>query len=202
MTDNQSYAWVMSKRDTIIDAALAVFGEKGVEKTTVSDIVKRAGIAQGTFYLYFPSRLAVMGGIAEQVLARLLRRLQEALGALPPAAQLDGLVGTVFAEVAAQHQVVALLYSGMTQTEEMRRWEQIYAPLYDWLEAVLENARAEGTIAAGVRPRHAARVLVGAIEAAAEQVYLYAATSADEAQAHRAELERFIHAGLGRTGNP
>ena len=81
----------MDKRTAIIEAAIAVFGEKGVEKTTVSDIVKRAGIAQGTYYLYFPSRLAVMGGIAEQVVARMLQRLQVQLDGLPPAAQLDAL---------------------------------------------------------------------------------------------------------------
>ena len=45
----------MDKRAAIIDAAIAVFAEKGVEKATVSDIVKRAGIAQGTYYLASPS---------------------------------------------------------------------------------------------------------------------------------------------------
>ncbi|MGH8052551.1 MAG: TetR family transcriptional regulator [Stenotrophomonas sp.] len=189
----------MDKRTAIIEAAIAVFGEKGVEKATVSDIVKRAGIAQGTYYLYFPSRLSVMGGIAEQVVSRMLQRLHEQLDGLSPAAQLDALAGAIFAVVEEQHQVVALLYSGMTQTDEMRRWEAIYAPLYDWLQQVLEQARAEGAVAANVQPRYAARVLVGAIEAAAEQVHLYAATAPEDAQAHRAELERFIRAGLGRT---
>ncbi len=188
----------MDKRTAIIEAAMAVFAEKGVEKATVSDIVKRAGIAQGTYYLYFPSRLAVMGGIAEQVVERLLQRLHAQLDGLPPAAQLEALAGAIFAVVEEQHQVVALLYSGMTQTDEMRRWEAIYAPLYDWLQQVLEQALAEGAVAADVQPRYAARVLVGAIEAAAEQVHLYAAAAPDQARAHRAELERFIHAGLGR----
>ncbi len=189
---------IVDKRSAIIEAAIAVFGEKGVEKATVSDIVKRAGIAQGTYYLYFPSRLAVMGGIAEQVVARMLLRLRAQLDGLSPAAQLDNLAAAIFTVVEEQHQVVALLYSGMTQTDEMRRWEAIYAPLYDWLQQVLEQAHAGGVIDADVQPRYAARVLVGAIESAAEQVYLYAATAPEQAQAHRAELERFIRAGLGR----
>jgi AcrR family transcriptional regulator len=198
MTDSQSVEFAMDKRAAIIDAAIAVFAEKGVEKATVSDIVKRAGIAQGTYYLYFPSRLAVMGGIAERVLTQLLARLHAQLDGLPAGKQLDRLAAVIFTEVGAQHQEVALLYSGMTQTDQMRRWEQIYAPLYAWLQQLLEQARTDGAIAAGVQPRHAARVLVGAIEAAAEQVHLYADTSADEARAHLAELERFIGAGLGR----
>ncbi len=44
---------------------LKCFRKKGVEKTKISDIVKLAGIAQGTFYLYFPSKLSVMPAIAE-----------------------------------------------------------------------------------------------------------------------------------------
>ncbi len=188
----------MDKRTAIIEAAIVVFAEKGVEKATVSDIVKRAGIAQGTYYLYFPSRLAVMGGIAERVVERMLEHLHAKLDGLPPAQQLDQLAGAIFAVVEQQHQMVALLYSGMTQTDEMRRWEAIYAPLYDWLQQLLELAHAEGAIAPDVQPRQAARVLIGTIEAAAEQVHLYAATSAEDAQAHRAELERFIRAGLGR----
>lgn len=198
MTDSQSFVWVMDKRAAIIDAAIGVFSEKGVEKATVSDIVKRAGIAQGTYYLYFPSRLSVMGGIAEQVVARLLQQLHAQLDGLPVAEQLDRLAGVIFEFVHAQHRAVALLYSGMTQTDQMQRWEVIYAPLYDWLQQVLEQARAEGAVAAVVQPRYAARVMVGAIEAAAEQVHLYASTPAEEVLAHRRELERFIRAGLGR----
>lgn len=189
----------MDKRTAIINAAIAVFAEKGVEKATVSDIVKRAGIAQGTFYLYFPSRLAVMGGIAEQVVARLLEQLRARLDGLPAGVQLDRLAEVIFAVVEQEHQVVALLYSGMTQTDEMRRWEEIYAPLYDWTQCLLERAREEGTVSAGLTPRFAARVLLGAIEAASEQVHLYAPADPAAAAAHRVELERFIHAGLGRT---
>lgn len=188
----------MDKRTAIIEAAIGVFSEKGVEKATVSDIVKRAGIAQGTYYLYFPSRLSVMGGIAEQVVARLQQRLQERLDGLPAAEQLDRLAEVIFGFVEEQHRLVALLYSGMTQSEQMQRWEVIYAPLYDWLQQVLEQARSGGAVAAVVQPRHAARVMVGAIEASAEQVHLYASTPAAEVLAHRRELERFLRAGLGR----
>ncbi len=53
------------KKGRIIHAAIDIFSEKGIDQTKVSDIVKKAGIAQGTFYLYFPSKLAVMPSIAE-----------------------------------------------------------------------------------------------------------------------------------------
>ncbi len=46
-----------NKKEKIIQSAINVFREKGMEKAKVSDIVKGAGIAQGTFYLYFPPNL-------------------------------------------------------------------------------------------------------------------------------------------------
>ncbi|KAA0258035.1 TetR/AcrR family transcriptional regulator [Deferribacter autotrophicus] len=48
-----------SKKNTkqkIFDAAIKTFAEKGFWKTKVSDIVAEAGVAQGTFYLYFNSK--------------------------------------------------------------------------------------------------------------------------------------------------
>jgi AcrR family transcriptional regulator len=40
----------------IVSAAIDMFDEKGFQKTRVSDIVAKAGVAQGTFYLYFKSK--------------------------------------------------------------------------------------------------------------------------------------------------
>ncbi len=43
-------------RDKIVSAALELFANKGFDKTTVDEIVNRAGVAKGTFYLYFKSK--------------------------------------------------------------------------------------------------------------------------------------------------
>src|SRR3954471_12664003 len=40
----------------IIDAALAVFGERGLAAARLDDIAKRAGLSKGTIYLYFPNK--------------------------------------------------------------------------------------------------------------------------------------------------
>ncbi len=42
--------------NAIVSAAAELFMEKSVHKVSVSDIVKRAGIAKGTFYIYFESK--------------------------------------------------------------------------------------------------------------------------------------------------
>jgi AcrR family transcriptional regulator len=63
----------------ILDAALAVFAEKGFAGARMDDIARRAGVTKGTIYLYFENKEAVfkslvrdtigttLGGVAESV---------------------------------------------------------------------------------------------------------------------------------------
>lgn len=44
------------KRELIIQTAIALFGEKGYDATTVEEIAQNAGIAKGSFYLHYPSK--------------------------------------------------------------------------------------------------------------------------------------------------
>ena len=44
------------KKEAIVVASIALFVKKGMEKTTLSDILKEAGISKGTFYHYFSSK--------------------------------------------------------------------------------------------------------------------------------------------------
>ena len=42
-----------TRRQAILDAALAVFAERGFEAARLEDVAARAGVAKGTLYLYF-----------------------------------------------------------------------------------------------------------------------------------------------------
>ena len=42
-------------RNKLVDAAVAIFSEKGINDTNVNDITERADVAYGTFYNYFNS---------------------------------------------------------------------------------------------------------------------------------------------------
>ncbi len=54
-------------RQKLLAAAESEFGEKGFHGASVSSITRRAGVAQGTFYLYFPSK--------EDILRELVRHM-------------------------------------------------------------------------------------------------------------------------------
>ena len=54
------------RKQELIDAAERLFMERGYEATAVSDIVQEVGVAQGTFYYYFPSKEEILEAIIEK----------------------------------------------------------------------------------------------------------------------------------------
>ena len=76
MTDNQSPG--IDRRQQLLDVARKRFVRDGFAKTPVSAIVKAAGVAQGTFYLYFDNKQALITELRREVVRdyeRTLRRI-------------------------------------------------------------------------------------------------------------------------------
>lgn len=44
------------KMENLLNTSFELFTSKGINKTSISDIVERAGVAKGTFYLYFKDK--------------------------------------------------------------------------------------------------------------------------------------------------
>ena len=68
------------KFSRIIEAADIEFYEKGFENTTIASITSRAGMAVGTFYLYFKDKLSLYHYILFDYQDRLKRYIQARIG--------------------------------------------------------------------------------------------------------------------------
>ncbi|MGE4589925.1 MAG: TetR/AcrR family transcriptional regulator [Acidaminococcaceae bacterium] len=65
------------RRNEIIDAAEQLFYSAGYDETSVSDIVKAIGVAQGTFYNYFTSKEAVLEALVQRHVSKIYAKLED-----------------------------------------------------------------------------------------------------------------------------
>ncbi|TGO04355.1 TetR/AcrR family transcriptional regulator [Serinibacter arcticus] len=87
-------------RRAVLAAAAAAIGELGYQRATTREICRRAGVSSGTFFHYFPSKLAVLRGILAEDLAEATTTWQQRLAAAErdPDGALDAWFGDVVAE--------------------------------------------------------------------------------------------------------
>ena len=58
---------IAARRNQILDAATTIFSEKGFQRSTIKDVAKAAGIADGTIYIYFENKTALLLGILNRL---------------------------------------------------------------------------------------------------------------------------------------
>ena len=67
------------KKEALLLSAFELFTEKGIQNTSISEIVKRAKMAKGTFYLYFKDKFDIRDKLiadkARQVFCRALEEM-------------------------------------------------------------------------------------------------------------------------------
>jgi AcrR family transcriptional regulator len=69
------------KRSRLVEAACAVFAEKGYAATRVADIAERAAVGKGTVYEYFSSKEELLFAVFESINAKISLRMDAALAA-------------------------------------------------------------------------------------------------------------------------
>jgi AcrR family transcriptional regulator len=70
-----------AKRPRLVEAACAVFAEKGYASTRVADIAVRAGVGKGTVYEYFRSKEELLFAVFESINMDISARMDAALAA-------------------------------------------------------------------------------------------------------------------------
>jgi AcrR family transcriptional regulator len=71
------------RRDDLMNAAEQLFLEQGITTTTIEQITLRAGVAKGTFYLYFTSKDDVLAALSERFAQQHLACIKTAVAQAP-----------------------------------------------------------------------------------------------------------------------
>jgi len=185
-------ARISNKKELILESAYQIFKEKGLEDTRVSQIVKEAGIAQGTFYLYYNSKMDVLPDLAQQIISNYTQYLTEH-GDIDAGldANLRLAIDRIFEVNQEDRTIPSIVYAGITRSGDIDKWKVIYRPLYDLIAGYLKAAKTNGEIREDINPDYYSEFVISLIESTARGLILFQ-HSPEEVEKYKEELSSFI----------
>lgn len=138
----------------IVAAALEVFAEHGYERAKLEEVARRAGVAKGTVFFYFPNKQELFRAVAQTVLAANLERLQSTVVA--PDLPLRQFIPLLLAQAAmiTRTPAVAMIRLLMAEARSFpdiaQVWhDEVVSKMLALLTTAIENAQAKGEIRPG-----------------------------------------------------
>lgn len=157
----------VARRAGLVDAAVAVFAEKGAT-ASVRDITRTAGVAKGTFYLYFASKDDILVAVAERMVGGVIATAEAALdGDAPAVEQLRAFIQALagFDDIPAAAEVAELIHRPENRLLHDRLEERIVPRLMPLMEAIVVRGVEEGAFAVA-DPHAAAWFVLGGLRGA------------------------------------
>ncbi len=160
------------KRALISDAAVQVFAEKGFHQARVSDIARRAGVADGTIYLYFKNKEDLLLSIFEESMDIMLRDLAASMeGATCPRDRLRRFAAYHLSQVRDHRALAEVL---QVELRLSTKFLKDYRPekLWQYLEVfrqIIRDGQSQGLIREDVDPFITSWAFFGSLDQLAMQ---------------------------------
>ena len=181
------------RREEILAAARRLFMERGYAQTSVSDIVRAVGIAQGTFYLYFTSKRDLVLALVQQLHDHLARDCfgEEIAVEGNWGERLRRAVGAALHVMEAEADILSLLHLGLAL--EVETIDELASSVRDrtiagWT-ALLEEGVAAGALHVSDPPMMAG-LIVAMLEFAAHECFIHRKT--ELAPRYAAAIDRVL----------
>lgn len=155
------------KRERILDSAIKVFAEKGFGGSRVSDVARAAGVADGTIYLYFDSKDALLIAIFEEKMARVIASAEDEIKELSgPVERLRRFIRHHL-EIVESHPELAEVM--LVELRFSDKFLKEYEPKLLWrymtlLSGIIADGQATGIFRKDVPPSLAAGAIFGALD--------------------------------------
>lgn len=149
------------RRQELIDAAMQLFWSQGYEKTMVSDIVKRVGVAQGLFYYYFESKQDIFVATVDQFVQVHVEGLAVLLrdDSVSPLARMRNVVQALNGFLQKVDGIGPRAKNGMSAEMQARVHRHVMELMEPLLTQVLAEAAAQGLVDAPF-PAHISRFIL------------------------------------------
>jgi TetR/AcrR family fatty acid metabolism transcriptional regulator len=155
------------KRQRILQAAAKVFARKGYHGARVSEIARRADVADGTIYLYFRNKEDILVSLFDEVMIEHLRQGREELNKLEGAPEkLRAIARRHLGLLGGNRDLAVVFQVELRQsTKFMERFTASW--LHDYfalLAEIIEEGQAEGTLRADVPLKLVSKSFFGALD--------------------------------------
>ncbi|HEY8430959.1 MAG TPA: TetR/AcrR family transcriptional regulator [Sandaracinaceae bacterium] len=150
-----------ARRDAILAAATRVFAKKGFARAKISDIAKEAGLSHGLVYHYFDSKAAVFGAIADAMMARYDRDLEDAHGRAIDriVASLERNYARLKQPIDEQRVIMQAMLQGSVPEEVKARLAAHFGSLFRRVCAWVREAQRDGDLVSDVPAEELAATL-------------------------------------------
>ena len=149
--------------DDLLATAARLFAEHGYQGTSISMLVDELGVTRPTLYARVASKRALFDAVYERAMAWYEARLPALVrDGDPPLTRLRGIVVLQLEAIAALRESITLLRFAPI-VEPRPAWRRWWRRLDDRLLAIIEAARADGSLAPEVDPvvcKHAVWAIV------------------------------------------
>jgi AcrR family transcriptional regulator len=156
------------RRQQILSVAREVFAKRGYHQTTIDDIVAQAGVARGTFYLYFEDKRAVFSDLVDRFAGQLSVAIVRIVTDDPGRSVVEqvrenirAIIGTSLADRA----MTKILFTDAVGIDPAfdRKLQTFYDTVVQLLTESLKDGQALGIVADG-EPRVLAYLTIGALK--------------------------------------
>ena len=157
------------KRRRILEAAVRVFAKKGYFAARVADVARRAGIADGTIYLYFRNKEDILVSLFDDVMKEHIARGREELRRTPGASAKLHALAARHLRLLGDNPDLAVVFQ-VELRQSTRFMERFTASWFkDYLE-LLTTAIDEGQKDGSLRPELPKKVLAKALFGALDEM--------------------------------
>lgn len=159
----------------ILTAARSVLAEKGFDATKVSEIVERAGVAKGTFYLYFPSKLDLVFALVREMREKILLEAEKVIGS--QSSKQEELIQVIKAafSVMENYNDVFPVFNAVSafKTEHWKAEKEIRRPYYSLLKSLIESGQKSGEFRSDLNTEMISSLIEGMVEHVAHECFVY-----------------------------
>lgn len=151
----------------IIDAAVEVIAENGYHSSQVSKIAKKAGVADGTIYLYFKNKEDILVSLFQEKMGQFIEKIeQETTSRQTAEEKLLTLVETHFEQLSNDHHLAIVTQLELRQSNKDLRLKinQVLKRYLNIIDQILEEGVEEGLFREGLDRRLVRQMIFGTMD--------------------------------------